>query len=193
MRRSPATLALAIAAAALVAGCGGSGITPPQVVVETAQQPAKALPGWKGRLDHTHGFSIALPPGWTAIENGDAVLFRSPDHLVAVSLSVDRTEPAFSSPPAEFARQTLAALPGYRSPLQPGPPRRIAGTPLQGVGVRSSGVAGAVRQNVEVAVLRRDRLVNYTAVIAANAKATPTAELALADRMLKTIRDFPIS
>ena len=194
--RRPIPISLAALAAALsIAGCGSSGVTPPPTVVETAQQPAKPPPGWRLKLDHGHGFSIAVPPGWAAIEHGGAVLFRSPDHLIAVSLSVDRTSAAFTSPPAEFARQTLAALPGYESPLRPGPPKRITGTPLQAIAVGSSGVAsaGAVRQDVEVAVLRHDGLVNYTAVIAANAKSTPAAERAQANLILTTIRDLPIA
>jgi hypothetical protein len=51
---------------------------------------------------------------------------------------------------------------------------------------------GGVRQRVEVAVLRRDRQVNYTAVIAANADATPPDELAAALQMVASLRDHPL-
>jgi hypothetical protein len=195
MRGSNRISLTTLAGAVAIAGCGSAGVTPPPTVAEIAQQPAKPPPRWRVKLDHAHGFSIAVPPGWAVVDNGGAVLFRSPDHLVAVSLSVDRTPAAFAGPPAEFARQTLAALPGYESPLRPGPPRRITGTPLKAIAVGSSGVAsaGGVRQNVEVAVLRRDGLVNYTAVTAANSKATPAVDSAQANRILKTIRDLPIA
>jgi hypothetical protein len=190
------TRLVALGAALVIAGCGSSPAKPsPPTIVETAQQPANLPPGWSRHLDNAHGFSLAVPPDWEKSDLGDSVLFRSPDHLVALSLSVDRTPAAFQSPPAEFARQTLAALSGYRSELKPGPPRAIGGTPLQGVVVESRGVtvAGSIAQDVQVAVLRRDRLVNYTAVIAANAKSTPAPEGAQAARMLRTVRDLPIA
>ena len=184
----------ALAATLALGACGSSGVTTPKTVAESAQQPATPPAGWRTMLNHLHGFSIAVPPGWSVEESGDAVLIRSPDHLVAVSLSVDRTPQAFSSPPAAFARQAIQALPGYDNPLRPGPLRAISGTPLRAIETSSSGVAsaGSVRQDIELAVLRRDHLVNYTAVIAANAGSAPAAERALASRMLTTIRNLPI-
>ena len=186
---------LAALAAAALAGCGSSGVTPPKSVPETAQPPAAVPAGWVRKLDNEHGFSIAVPPGWQKSTRGDATLFRSPDHLVAVTLSVDRTSGAFATPVDEFARRTLVALPGYKGKLIPSPPKRIAGTPLDTAVVSSVGEAAAsgVRQDISVAVLRRDHFVNYTAVIAANAAATPAAELALARQMLATLRDLPIA
>lgn len=187
-------LAVLAGAAALLAGCGGTsgGPAPAPASTETAQRPARVPQGWTRELNRDHGFSIALPPGWKPAPGRAVVLYRSPDRLVALSLSVDRTEEAFTSPPAEFARQALSALRGYRGPLLPGPPRRVAGTPLNGIAIDSAGVTSVgVHEDLELAVLRRDHLVNYTAVIAANTKAPPT-EPALARRVLTTVRDLPI-
>ena len=164
-------------------------------MAESAQRPAKPPPGWHTALDNRHGFSIARPPGWESSGPSRSVLYRSPDHLVAVSISVDRTPAAFTGSPASFARQTLRALPGYERRLEPSPPHPISATPLHGALVTAPGVTkqGTVRQEVEVAVLRRDHLVNYTAVIAANATATPGQEIAAARVMVASLRDLPVA
>jgi hypothetical protein len=193
--RAPLAICALFLAAVASGGCGSSSVTTPPAVVESAQAPAKLPPGWRRHLDNSHGFSMGLPPGWALNDNGDSILLRSPDHLVALSLSVDRTADAFASPPPAFARQTLVALPGYEDKLVPGPPQKLTGTPLEASIVRSRGVTSkeGVHQDVEVAVLRRDTLVNYTGVIAANAASTPAPELGDARRILQTIRDLPIS
>lgn len=184
-----------LALLAAVAGCGSDGkpakSTPTRV--ESAQPPAKHPSGWKTVLDNDHGFSIAVPPGWSAGGRRGTMLYRSPDHLVAVSLSVDRTSGAFRTSPASFARQTLRALSGYKGKLVPSASHPIAGIPLDGVLVTATGESkDGVRQEVEVAVLRRDHLVNYTAVIAANAGSTPPEEIAAARVMVASLRDLPI-
>lgn len=196
MRRA-GLLSLTIALG-VFAGCGSSGTTTSSSTStrpETAQKPAKLPYAWTRQLNNEHGFSIGVPPGWRSSDEGNAVLYRSPDQLVALTLSVDRTTEAFDASVDEFARQTLTALEGYEGKLVPSPPRRLGGTPLETALVSSSGVASesGVRQDVEVAVLRRDHLVNYTAVIAANARSTPPAELELAAQILKTLRDLPIA
>jgi hypothetical protein len=183
---------------AVLAGCGSSDTTTgasTSTRPETAQKPAKLPYAWTRKLNNEHGFSIGVPPGWSASDAGNSVLYRSPDRLVALTLSVDRTTEAFDVPVDEFARQTLTALGGYDGKLVPSPPRKLGGTPLETALVSSTGTAAesGVRQDVEVAVLRRDHVVNYTAVIAANAKSTPPAELELAAQILKTLRDLPIA
>ncbi len=190
--RQAGSIVLALVLASLLGGCGSS-VKPPKTTVESAQKPAGHFAGWKTRLDNAHGFSIAVPPGWRPAGARQTVLYRSPDHLVAVSISVDRTSDAFTSPPASFARQTLLALPGYEHRLAPSPPHPISATPLDGALVTASGVTrSGVRQEVEVAALRRDHLVNYTAVIAANAGSTPPEEIAAARVMVASLRDLPL-
>jgi hypothetical protein len=189
----------ALAGTAALAGCGGSGggasTSTPTAATETPQKLAKLPPHWTRRIDRASGYSIGVPPGWSAGRSGGASLFRSPDRLVAVSLSVDRTGEALAVPTPSFARKALGGLPGFKGGLTPSPPRELRGTPLEAVEVSSVGVAesNGVRQRIAVVVLRRDRLVNFTAAVAANAAATPANELALAPRMVRTLRDYPVA
>jgi hypothetical protein len=192
LRLKPAAIPAAFLAVAIL-GCG-SDVKPPKTTVESAQPPAKPPAGWKTVRDNTHGFSISVPPGWKQEGNGGSVLYRSPDHLVALSISVDRTGEAFAVPVARFAQQTIEAIPGYDGKLKPSPAHPITATPLDGALVTASGTTkkGGFHQEVEVAVVRRDHLVNYTGVIAANATSTPPDEIAAGRVMVASIRDQPI-
>lgn len=195
--RRATTGLLGIVGAVALAGCGSDGgddqSTAQRTVVATPQTPANVPKSWKREVDKRRGFSVGVPPGWQLKAMGDAVLFRSPDRLVAVSLSADRHEAAFGTQPIQFARRALASLSGYRRQLTGGSPRPIGATPLDSAAVRAQGVAkeSGVRQKVEFVVLRRDHLVNFTAVIAANAEQTPGSEIDLARRILSSVRDHP--
>ncbi len=195
MRPHLATLLPGVLAVAALAGCGGDsgGGTSTVPAGTSPQKPAEIPKSWTRMVNAIQGFSIGVPPHWRHSGNGGSVLFRSPDRLVAVSLGTERRAAAFVMPPGEFARRGIAALRGYRQPLEPGPTRVIGGTPFTTAAVRAEGVASSngVRQKVEFAVLRRDHSVNFTAVTAANAKDTPHHELEIARRMVRTLRDHP--
>jgi hypothetical protein len=192
--RGLAVIAAAIGLAAL-AGCGGgSTITtekarPPEV----AQKLPKLPSGWKARRDRSVGYAIGVPPGWELQEHGGNVLFRSPDHLVAVTLAADRDEKAFAVPLARFATQALAALPGFKEPLHPSKPRPFKGTPLEAVQSTATGAeAGGLRERATLVVLRRDKAVNYTVGVLENAERQGSRlDRAVALRMIRTLRDQP--
>ncbi len=187
---------LGIVGAVALAGCGTDSKGPSSTqttVAATPQAPAEIPRSWRREIDTKHGFSAGVPPHWQLVGKGRSVLFRSPDRLVALSLAVDRNEAAFGTPPVQFARRALASLSGYRGSLIAGPPRPIGATPLATAAVRAQGVAKGtgVRQKVEFVVLRRDHLVNFTAVIAANAKQAPRDDIDVARRILRSVRDHP--
>jgi hypothetical protein len=179
-----------------LAGCGSGSEdkTSTEPTAPAAPQKPAAIPkSWDRKVNTVLGFSIGVPPHWRHAGQGSAVLFRSPDRLVAVSVSAERRAGAFEMPPGEFARRAIVALPGYRQPLRPGPTRPLGGTPFDTAAVRATGVAksNGVRQKAEFDVLRRDHSVNFTAVVAANAKDTPHHELDVARQMVRSVRDHP--
>jgi hypothetical protein len=182
----------AVPLALVIAGCGSTP-TPPNTPKETFQRPPKLPQGWTRRIDYSTGYSVGLPPGWSVVRaSGGATVIQSPDKLVVVSISADRSS-GLDSPLDQLARDTLAALGGYQGALQPGATGQVSGTPLDSATISSSGVSkhGSVRQTVDLAVLRRPRFVDYTVVIAANAAKTPASEREEAKAMLGTLRDVP--
>lgn len=192
-------LAIAVACVAALAvpaiGCGGGSQTtsPKAQPKETAQKLPKLPAGWKSHRDRTIGYAIGVPTEWQASGHSNRVLFRSPDHLVAVTLTADRSPGTFHIPVHRFAVQALGALPGFKVPLAPSKPKRFNGTPLDAASVTATGVqAGGLKERATLVVLRRDRLVNYTVAVLENAE-QPGSELdrAVALRMIGTLRDVP--
>jgi hypothetical protein len=187
---------LAAAVVVVAGGCGGDSTTTTTTSVhkETAQKLPKLPPGWKERRDRSVGYAIGVPTGWEVGGHGARVLFRSPDHLVAVTLAADRKPGTFAVPLDKFATQALGALPGFKLPLEPSKPRPFKGTPLAAVETSATGTqAGGLKERATLVVLRRDHVVNYTAAILENAE-QPGSELdrAVALRMIRTLRDQPV-
>jgi hypothetical protein len=176
-------------------GCGGDSGTSTTTRAEVAQNLPKLPSGWRAHRDDAVGFALGVPPGWKVRARGGKVLIRSPDHLVAVTLAVDRNGDALELPPAEFATRALAALPGFRARLRPSPPNRFGGTPLRAVETTAAGTPkrSRLKERATVLVLRRDDVVNYTVAIVANAEqAAGAIDLAMALQMARTIRDQPV-
>jgi hypothetical protein len=181
------------------AGCGGGGsrstaTSPSPSPKETAQKLPKLPPGWRAHRDTTAGYAIGIPPGWKAAGHRRSVLFRSPDHLVAMTLTAGRDPGVFQVRPGKFASQALGGLPGFKVPLNPGKVRPFKGTPLKAVQVSASGSqAGGLKENATLVVLRRDHLVNYTVAVLTNAQqAGANVDGAVALRMIQTLRDQPV-
>jgi len=186
------------AAVFLVAGGCGSGSSGTTVLdvgpTETAQKLPKLPPGWRAHRDTKAGYAIGVPPGWKATGQRHSVLFRSPDHLVAMTLAANRDPVVFDTSPERFATQALGGLPGFKVPLNPGKVTPFKGTPLKAVQTSASGSqAGGVKENATLVVLRHKRLVNYTVAVLANSQqAGAGVDRAVALRMIETLRDQPV-
>ena len=189
------TVALLVAALTATGGCGG-GSTSTQMRQgreETAQKLPKLPAGWKPHTGRAMGYTIGVPTGWQVSDKSRRALFRSPDHLVAMTLTADRDPRTFRIPLERFAVEALGALPGFKVPLEPSKPQPFKGTPLQAVQTSATGAqAGGLNETATLIVLRRDRLVNYTVAVLENAE-QPGSELdrAVALRMVQTLRDVP--
>jgi hypothetical protein len=187
---------LAAAVVVIAGGCGGdsTSTTTTSAPKETAQELPTLPAGWKERHDRSVGYAIGVPTGWEVGGHGGRVLFRSPDHLVAVTLAADRNPGTFAVPLDKFATQALGALPGFKLPLEPSKPRPFKGTPLEAVQTSATGTqAGGLKERATLVVLRRDHVVNYTAAILENAEQPGSGlDRAVALRMIRTLRDQPV-
>jgi hypothetical protein len=195
--RAPYLLLSAVIAATLApSGCGKTETTALTTqLTEVAQALPKLPPGWKARRDRSIGYAIGIPPGWELSGDGGKALFRSPDHLVAVTLAVDRNPDALHQPLGQLATQTLAALPGFEGRLRPRERRRFPGTPLDAVWTTATGTTkqDGIHERATLIALRRDSLVNYSVAVLENAKrAESQTDRAVALAMVRTLRDQPV-
>jgi hypothetical protein len=138
---------------------------------------------------------MRIPRGWHVRKREGAVLIRSPDHLVAVTLVADRSPAALEVPIDLFASRATKALRGFKARLEPSKPRPFDGTPLDAVQTLARGKtkSGKISERVTLVVLRRDSLVNYTVAVIKNARQARSAkDRAVALHMIRTLRDQPV-
>jgi len=193
MRSRPAR-ALAWLASLCVGVAGascGSGDEPvsPERPRESIDRRPKLPRGWKPYVDRRIGLAIGRAPGWRARRRGRSVLLRSPDHLVAVSVSADRSLEAVEFPLDDFVVQAAEGLPGYRR-LDVGRARPFEAK-YQARAVGSRGTEGGVRQRMLFIALRRPGIVTYPVLIASNARRDSAYYKAEALRMVRTLRGRP--
>ena len=208
-RWAAAVVMVAGSLGSLAFACGGSDDDADSMSSTTASEPETAehvgkLPkGWTAARNPDLGFEMGRPPGWPegrdclrkGADPGTATVMCSPDELVTLSVSADRTDEAFEIGAAEFAGRTMAGLgDSYEDGLDPRKPKPVKGH-YEGASVTAQGTAMAtgVDQDVTVVVLRRDSVANFTAVIAANADKPTAPAVRLAERALQTLRSQPVS
>jgi hypothetical protein len=196
-RRASALSAVCILlAAGVIGGCGddGAGSEGSDAVVETVDPLPKLPPRWKPHVNRDGGFALGVPPGWTAHSRGPRTELRSPDRLVAVSIAADRTADAVEIPLRELARRTIRTkIPGLRR-VEPRPPRPDRHR-YRAVSLEAKAIAAEeppVRERLELVVIRRERLANYTALIAEPLDGMTAPRSREAERALRTLRGRPI-
>jgi hypothetical protein len=181
------------------AGCGNDEPTTTTQPSETRQALPSLPKRWRAHVDRWIGYKIGIPPGWrvtrSRTEGVKAALIRSRDHLVAITLVAARDPDALEVPLEEFATRALAALPGFRTQLEPSPTRPFARTPFDAVRTEATGTTKSrkIRERTTLVVLRREGIVNYTVAIVQNARRGYLGKkLAVALSMLRTLRDQPV-
>jgi hypothetical protein len=138
------------------------------------------------------GFTVAVPDRWTARTRRAATLVSSPERLVAVTIAADRGPQGRSTPPGDYAEQTLSSLPGFEGSVSASP-RRVRGSPYRSARVDGAGTVGRTRrpQRITVAVFMRPGVVTYAVVAFRNATATSGTDEVTLTRMLPTLRGQP--
>jgi hypothetical protein len=174
-----------------IAACGDEDEpAPPERPRETVDKLPELPDGWKPYVDRQVGFAIGRPPGWRAAHRGASTLLRSPDHLVAVSVSADRTLGAVGFPLDDYVEQAAEALPRFGR-LEVGRPRPFRDEyPAQAV--RAEGVKDGVRQRLLFVALRRRGVVTYPVLVARNAEKKSGYYADEALRMVRTLRGRPL-
>jgi hypothetical protein len=174
--------------ALLLAGCDVAERDEPAPAPRETADPLPKLPKrWSRHVNRRLGFAIGVPPRWSAGDRRRSSLFRSPDRLVAVSVSADRTEGGLSLPIEEFARRVTKALPDLKR-LRAERPRPFRARYDAAAVTATARLHGGLRQRLLVVVQRREPFVTFTAVVAANAKQGARAHRDEVVRMLRSLR-----
>ena len=117
-------------------------------------------------------------------------LLISPDHLVAVSISADRTTEAIEFPLDDYAEQATAAL--AFGQIDAGEPHRFEAE-YNAEAVEATGRArGGLRQRLTFIAMRRDHVATYAVLVARNAERDTRYYAQEALRMIRTLRGRPI-
>jgi hypothetical protein len=182
-------LAIAGACFAVAACGGGDDSAPAERPRERADKLPKLAEGWKPYVDRRVGLAIGRPPGWLARTRGRSVLLRSPDRLVAISLSADRTVEAVEFPLSDFVVDAAEALPGYRR-LKVGRARPFAAK-YPARSVRATGIEDGVRQRMLFVALRRKDVVTYPVLVARNDERSSGYYYDEGLRIVRTLRGRP--
>jgi hypothetical protein len=184
-------MVIVITIASSVVACGEDEPDPPERARETIDKLPRLSAGWHKYTSHEAGFAIGRPPGWAVERQDSATLLRSPDQLVAVSISADRTSEALEFPLDEYAAQAAEALPGLRD-LTVGRARRFdAHYPARAVEATGKTKQG-VRQRLLFVVMRREGFAAYAVLIARNAEKDSGYYAQEARRMVRTVRGRPV-
>jgi hypothetical protein len=173
-------------------GCDvGEKDEPPPAPVEKADPLPKLPDRWSRHSNPKLGFAIGVPPQWSASDRRRSSLFRSPNRLVAVSVSADRSEGGLAVPIDEFADRVTKALPDLRGLKAKRPRPFRARYDAVAVTATAKSKKGGVPQRLLVVVERREPFATYTVVVAANAKQGSGAHRDEVLRMVRSLRGRP--
>jgi hypothetical protein len=144
------------------------------------REPAGALlPGWTRVRNDAAGFTLSVPPGWTARGSGrSSTLLRSRGGALAVAGAADRSNDGAHDAPVTYVQRTVRNLPGYRR-LRIGRPVPVPGLRYPAAGVAATGTFArtGVRQAIALYALHRPGRVTYTVAVFRSA-AIPVARSA---------------
>jgi hypothetical protein len=176
---------------AVLTGCGGGAPTSTTAPSDAKADTPAALPkGWTLKENGPSGFMVGVPPDWRADQRGSASLLSSPDRLVVVSITADRTNEALKAPLADLATQTTAHLDGFSS-LDPGAPvpfeARYEAFSVAATAIRQPGE----RQNLTLIVMRADGAV-FSLLAAATERLKPSVSESIAAKIARTLRYRPV-
>jgi hypothetical protein len=193
MRTGAGRLLAALAAVcvlAVPAGCGDDDDeVPPPRPRETVDKLPKLPPGWKPYVNRRLGFAIGRAPGWRAKDRGASTLLRSPDQLVAISISADRTVEAVRFPLDDYVTQAAEALPRFKR-LKVGRARPFRDE-YHAQAVGATGLKDGVHQQLLFVGLRRNGVVTYPVLVARNDEKQSGYYYDEALRIVRTLRGRP--
>lgn len=167
---------------------------------ETVDDPAELPKGWTEQVNAEAGFTIGVPPGWEAepTAGGQGSIFRSPDGLIVMTVTADRTQGALQLPLDEFATRTAETFGSEVVGRQQFKDLKITRpAPFEDVyeaeAVRAIGRSKktGTLERLFVVVVRREDQAAYVFVSRENAEQQPTADRDDVKAIIRSLRGRP--
>ncbi|HEY4277502.1 MAG TPA: hypothetical protein VGM91_04730 [Conexibacter sp.] len=200
-RRALLVAACALSAAAItvfaLGGWEGKGraktiTTPAARVADVPVAPAGPKPslpaGWRRVRDGDGGFTVGLPPGWSAHRSRGTLVLRSKDKTIAIAVGADRSAPGRVARPQTYAREAMASLPGYRH-LRASSTRRLDHAPYPAARATATGTFAqtGIAQAITLVALQRRGEATFT-LLAFSSSTTPRSPARrVVDRVVGTL------
>jgi hypothetical protein len=184
-------LAIALSAVA-IAACGSDATTHDGEAPDERLQPVPELPrGWKVETNSGGGFALGVPPGWRAARDGIRTRLSSPDELVGISVTPDRSDEPLD---ADLEQLTEATAIQYGRQFDD---FEIKGTKRYDHQYDAFSAAAKAKdkdvgQEVELVLLRRDGIVTFTVVTQRNERFGSGVYVPTIDRVVRSIRSRPV-
>jgi hypothetical protein len=187
--------ACALACAALVAGCGDDGAKSPGATKgppETTDKSPRLPPRWRRVVNLRAGFTVGIPPGWTARGSTGTTLVRSNDRALGLTIDADRGDEGRELSPRQYAARVASQLRDLRR-LRTGTPKPVRGMRYPTASVTASGtsISTGVPQAIVVYALSRPQRVTYSFVVFRSARTPASRYQKLLDTLLRSFTAKP--
>lgn len=190
--RLAAALAAALLAGGAVAACGSDA---PQADVESPVETAQKVPrlpaGWRVERNDAGGYALGVPPGWRIRARAANLQLASPDRLVVVTVTPDRSNELLEADLEELAESTTARYGEQFDRFEPGRTRRFR-HPYDAYAVSASGRREGVGQEIDLIQLRRGALVTFTVIAQRNERFGTGSYVPTIERIARSIRSRPV-
>ena len=182
---------MAIAALALPACGSDDSAEDTESPTETAQPVPKLPAGWKVERNDAGGFALGVPPGWKAERHNAQVQLTSPDRLVVVTVTPDRSNELLEADLEELAESTGVQYGEQFEDFKLGKTARYEHA-YDGYSVQAKGRRDGVAQEIELILLRRGEIVTFTVIVQRNERFGTGAYAPTIERIVRSIRSRPV-
>jgi hypothetical protein len=191
LRAYSAFLAIALSAVA-IAACGSDAATEDGEAPEERSQPVPELPrGWKVNTNSGGGFALGVPPGWRPQRDGIRTRLASPDELVGITVTPDRSDEPLDADLEQLTEATAVEYGRQFDDFEIGGTKRYEHQ-YDAFSAAARAEDKGVRQKVELILLRRDGIVTFTVVTQRNERFGSGVYVPTIDRVVRSIRSRPV-
>jgi hypothetical protein len=191
LRAYSCLFAVAFAAVA-IAACGSDAATEDGEAPDESSRPVPELPrGWKVDSNSGGGFALGVPPGWRAERDGIRTRLTSPDELVGISVTPDRSDEPLETDLEELTEATAVEYGRQFDDFEIGGTKRYDHA-YEAFAASANARNDGVAQDVELILLRRDGIVTFTVVTQRNVRFGSGVYVPTIDRVVRSIRSRPV-